>query len=286
MDTRFLESFLMVVEGGSVAEAARQLNLTPAAIAQRVAALEREIGAPLLMRSGRAVRPTAAAMRIVDRARHLVREVGSLRVAAMGDLPVGDLRIGAMSTALTGLLPDVLSSLAAHHPRIDVSIVRGVSEELYGQLLRDDIDLAVIVQPSFALPKSCAWRLLKEERLIALVPAAMADADPHRAMAEQPFIRFDPAHAGGRLADEYLRKAGIRPRVRFELDALEAIAVLVDKGLGVSLLPDRSPHWPAGLAVAPLTLPLPSPMRRIGMLWKRASARISLIKAVLEQLDT
>ena len=52
MDTQFLESFVMVVEHGSVAEAARRLNLTAAAVTQRIRALEREIGTALVSRSG------------------------------------------------------------------------------------------------------------------------------------------------------------------------------------------------------------------------------------------
>jgi DNA-binding transcriptional LysR family regulator len=60
MDTKFLDSFVTVVDHGSIAEAARRLNLTPGAVAQRVRALEEEIGAALLIRSGRTVRPTEA----------------------------------------------------------------------------------------------------------------------------------------------------------------------------------------------------------------------------------
>jgi DNA-binding transcriptional LysR family regulator len=53
MDTQFLDSFVTVVDYGSMAEAARRLNLTPAAVAQRIRALEDEIGASLFVRSGR-----------------------------------------------------------------------------------------------------------------------------------------------------------------------------------------------------------------------------------------
>ena len=69
MDTRFLESLVTVADCGSIAEAARRLNLTPAGIAQRVRALESEIGARLLFRSGRSVQPTPAGVAILDRAR-------------------------------------------------------------------------------------------------------------------------------------------------------------------------------------------------------------------------
>src|SRR4051794_40015393 len=65
MDTRFLDAFLMAVDCGSIAEAARRLNLTAAGVAKRIRALEREIGAVLVTRSGRTVRPTGAGAAIV-----------------------------------------------------------------------------------------------------------------------------------------------------------------------------------------------------------------------------
>ena len=83
MDTRFLESLVAVVEQGSIAEAARRLNLTPAAITQRIQALERELGTALLMRSGRTVRPTEAGARMVERGRGLLMEVRDLKAHAV-----------------------------------------------------------------------------------------------------------------------------------------------------------------------------------------------------------
>jgi DNA-binding transcriptional LysR family regulator len=66
-------------------------------------------------------------------------------------------------------------------------------------------------------------------------------------LAQQPFLRLDRKVYAGQLVDEYLRKAGIRPKERLKLDGLELIAVMVDRGLGVSLLPDWAPPWPEGL---------------------------------------
>src|SRR5262245_47184468 len=87
MDTRFLESLVTVADSGSLAEAARRLNLTPAGVAQRIRALESEIGTPLVFRSGRAVRPTEAAAAILNRARGLLGELRDLKsIAASGEL--------------------------------------------------------------------------------------------------------------------------------------------------------------------------------------------------------
>ena len=74
MDTRFLETFLIAIDNGSIAEAARRLNLTAAAVAKRIHTLESEIGTVLVTRSGRTIRPTEAGAAIIERARHFLIE--------------------------------------------------------------------------------------------------------------------------------------------------------------------------------------------------------------------
>ncbi|MBX9776757.1 MAG: LysR family transcriptional regulator [Xanthobacteraceae bacterium] len=281
MDTRFLESFVSVVEHGSIAEAARRLNLTPAAVAQRIHALEGDIGARLLTRSGRTVRATEAGAAILDRARHLLQDMRDLQSIA-SDETAGELRLGAVSTAISGLLPNVLAAMTERYPQIEIYILPGTSAELYNKVLSGDLDAALIAQPPFTIPKVCDWRVVRNEPLVALIPATKAYSDPHKALATEPFIRYDRSNWGGRLVEGYLRWAGIRPRDRFELDGLEAIAVLVDRGLGVSLVPDWAPPWPEGLSLTKLQVRNQSFTRRMGLLWTRASLRLRLVQALLD----
>jgi DNA-binding transcriptional LysR family regulator len=282
MDTRFLESFAAVVEHGSMAEAARRLNLTPAAIAQRVRALEAEFGVALLMRIGRTVKPTEAGAAVFARAITFLQELQTLRSAGMGEILSGELRLGAVSTALTGILPAILSRLHVY-PRLGVYVAPGTSSDLYRRVVDGDLDAAILVHPPFPIPKVCDWRVLREEALLIIGPGTARNRDPRDLLATEPFIRYDRNHWGGRLADDYLRHAGIRPRERFELDALEAIAVLVDRGLGVSVVPDWAPPWPAGLSVARWQVPGTDFMRRVGLIWTRASPRLRLVDAFLEE---
>jgi DNA-binding transcriptional LysR family regulator len=139
------------------------------------------------------------------------------------------------------------------------------------------------VPAPFAIPKTCGWHLLREEPFVVLTPASQRGRDPHAILAQEPFIRLHRSVYAGQLIDGYLRKAGIRPKELFELDGLEAIAVMVDRGLGVSLLPDWAPPWPEGLSLRKLPLPDPSFVRRTGLLWPRASLRLGLIHAFLDQ---
>src|SRR5258708_27404592 len=135
----------------------------------------------------------------------------------------------------------------------------------------------------FALPKTCSWQQLREEPLVVLAPQSMAGADPHQLLATQPFIRYDRNQWGGHQVDQYLHAVGIKPRERFELNALNPIAVMVDRGLGVSLVPDWARPWPEGLRVGRLALPRPAEPRRRGVLWTRSSIHIRLVTAFLQE---
>jgi DNA-binding transcriptional LysR family regulator len=283
MDTQFLESFVMVVEHGSVAEAARRLNLTAAAVTQRIRALEREIGTALVSRSGRNMRATEAGTAILAQSERLLRGVRDLRTTANEQNFAGELSLGAVSSALTGILPPILSRLAENFPLITLYIYPGTSSELYRKVTDGELDAAVIVEPQFVLPKTCSWVTWREEPLVLLAHRAIEERDPHKILATEPFIRYDRKQWGGRLAENYLQQVGIHPHDRYELDSLDAIAVLVDRNLGVSLVPDWAPPWPAGLTLNKISMPMPFQKRRIGVLWRRASARIRLVQALIAE---
>lgn len=282
MDTRFLESFVTVVEQGSIAEAARRHNLTAAAIAHQIRTLEDEIGARLLARSGRTVRPTEAGAGILVYAHDFLRRVRDFKSIAASDTPAGELRLGAVQSAKSGLLPGILSGMTRKYPQIDIRIVGDTAAPLYAKVLDGELDAAICMKPTFPIPKTCDWRLLREEPLVVLTPASAKVRDANTALATEPFIRLDRSGWAGRLVDSYLRQAHIRPRERFEVDALETIAIMVDRGLGVALVPDWAPPWPEGLSLRKLTVPNRSHTRYIGLVWNRASLRMRLVQAFLE----
>jgi DNA-binding transcriptional LysR family regulator len=283
VDTQFLNTFVVVADRGSMAAAARVLNITPAAVAQQIRTLERELGAPLIARAGRTVSLTEEGSRILQRARDLLRDVADMRSIANDSEVSGELRLGACPTALAGMLPDILARMVDKFPQINVFIRPGYSAELYRAVEAGELDAALVLQAPYNLPKTCDWQLLREEPLVMIAPAKMAGRDPHELLRNEPLIRYDRNQWGGRVADDYLRAAGIVPRERFELNGLNAIAVMVDRGLGVSLVPDWARPWPEGLDLVRIPLPLPSEPRRIGMVWSRSSVRIRLVTVLLQE---
>ncbi|WP_109476112.1 LysR substrate-binding domain-containing protein [Paraburkholderia sp. C35] len=239
MDTRFLKSLIAVVESGSIAEAARVEHLTAAAIGQRVQALERELGFALLSRNGYTAQPTEACLALLPRARRMVLEASLLRGDADRDGLSGPLKIGAISTVLTGMLPAALREFTRRAPNGRPVIVPGTSKSLYQALHAGELDAAIVVAPPFALPRSMCVVPLRSESLV-LLAAKNVRGSAVKLLSTQAYIRYDPGTWGGRYAANWIADHGIEPTVLCDLDALEAIAMLVADGMGVSLVPQWS----------------------------------------------
>lgn len=282
METRFLQTFLSVVETGSMAEAARRLNITPSAVTQRMRALEVDVGQPLLQRSGQYMQPTPVGAAVIEQARQMVLLAEDLKMASRPDEETGHLRIGVIQTALTGLLPDILVRLRQKRPGIDLYLVPGTSGDLYTDLTAGSVDLAILVKPHFALPKAYEWQPLRREPFLLITATGRKLGDAQHVLRKEPFIRYDRNHWGGRAVDQYLRQRRIRPKEQYELDSLEAIVVMVSKGLGVSIIPDWPEPWPAGVEVDRHVLE-DAPDREVGLLWSRASRRLLLVRALLAE---
>ncbi len=237
MDIRFLQSLVATVETGSIAAAARREKLTPAAVSQRIQALERALGCILLARGAHSAQPTEACLSLLPRARLLIREAENLRYDVAGGGLATELKIGAISTALTGIFPTVLDALSRQAPSLKLILRPGSSLQLYEQLLQGELDAAVLVEPPFALPKAMTAHVIRREPLSFISPDPTLPADIAERIRLAPFVRYDPGSWGGRLCQRYLADAGLDPDIRCDMDALETIAILVASGMGNSLVP-------------------------------------------------
>lgn len=281
MDTRYVESFVTVVECGSVAEAARKLDLTAAAVAARIRALEEDLGASLLERSGRVVKPTPKGVLLLTQAKNVLAEVQELRTSAVDRSVLEEYRFGTFISALTTILPPLLEAVYAQHPALRMFVDPGFSPDHCRKVVDGRLDGALVVEHQFAIPKGCEWEPVMEDPLVVVAPLAHAGVDPHELLRTHPFIRYDRRVWGGRLADRYLREHGIRPRERIEIDGSMAIVSLVSQGLGVSLLPNWRPMWSPRAQMVRIPLPGTPPVRRIGMLWQARGPKAELSKDIL-----
>jgi DNA-binding transcriptional LysR family regulator len=253
MDTRYLRSLIAVVESGSIAKAARLENLTAAAVSQRIVALERQLGLELLVRVGHVAKPSLACMDLLPRARCIVNEVALLAGDVDNQGLTGPLRIGAISTVLTGLLPQALRSLTRSTPQLKPVIIPGTSRSLYQALEANELDAAIVVAPPFALTKTFDAVLLRKEPLV-FISNEQSSLGIDARLQSCPYIQYDPDAWGGRHAVQYLQDQGLTPAALLDLDALETIALLTSEGLGVSLVPCWSgiERWMGSCEVEPV----------------------------------
>ena len=284
METRFLETLLIVVETASIAETSRRLNITPSAVTQRIKALESEIGRKLLQRSGHTMKPTSVTVTLIADAKKILSLESNLKAAASVGSESGLLRVGVVRAVLMGVLPDILVRLREKLPDAKVYLTLGRSGDNFSLVVDGRLDAAFIVKPHFAMPKSLDWMELRNDPYVLIAPPDMKITNLKSALRKAPFIRHDRNDWSGRLVDQYLHKLGIRPREQLESGSVEAIVKLVSHGLGVSIVPDGDPSWPQGATVSRSPL-RDAPHRTIGIIWSRASPRLPFIRALVSEVS-
>ena len=236
LDIRFLASLFAVVETGSIAAAARLQNMSPAAVSQRIRVLEDELGCALLNRSAHAALPTAECLRLLPLAKELADKAASLRLAIDPSGLSGPFRLGAISTTLFDHVPAILRCLEKQAPNAELVVRPGASSDLHDQLEEGLLDAALLVAPPFDVPKKTRLRSIERQPFVRLLPPGVHAADK-AALKRLPWIVYERTSWGGGLVAKTLRALQKDGRVLCELDSPETIALMVEQGIGQSILP-------------------------------------------------
>lgn len=232
-----LKTFVHVARYGTFSGAGQHSGLSQSAVSAQMRVLEESLGVRLFDRSGRAAVMNAAGRHALPLAEQILALYGQMALpTAAGDWQ-GELRIGAIASVQTGLLPEVLPSFRVAAPKVELKLVPGVSLGLMSQVDAGELDLALLIKPPFDLPKELLEIPLLSEPFVLITPLSVEGDDLHRILTEQPFVRYDRTSFGGRLVSRFLREQQLHVRDTLELDELEAIVRMVECGLGVSLIP-------------------------------------------------
>lgn len=244
---RELKTFIAVTRHGTFAAAGMHIGLTQSAVSAQIRQLEQVLGMQLFDRTGRQATLNAAGIRALPLAKEILETFNRMAVPVDANEYRGELKVGAITTAQTGLLPQALVRLRQAAPTMECKLVPGVSLELLSQVDAGELDSAIIIRPPFDLPKELHVRVLRKEPFVLIAPQTVDGDDPLQLLGTQPHVRYDRASFGGRLVSRFLREQKIEVQVALELDELEAIVKMVECGLGVSLIPqaglwlERSP---------------------------------------------
>ncbi|MES2741819.1 MAG: LysR family transcriptional regulator [Pseudomonadota bacterium] len=233
---RELKTFLAVVRHGTFGRAAAAIGLTQSAVSAQVQRLEAHLGRPLFDRTGRAAVLNDAGRQTMAVAAELLAVFERLGQPGDGG-QAGVLRVGAIASAQTSLLVGAIGRFRTHSPGWHIKVLPGVSLNLLAQLDAGELDLAVMIKPPFGLPSEMRWETLTREPFVLLARRELGGQDWRALLATQPFIRYDRGSYGGRLVQRFLRRAHLAVHDVVELDELQAIVGLVERGVGIALVP-------------------------------------------------
>jgi molybdate transport repressor ModE-like protein len=232
---------------GSIAGAARAVGLTPSAVSQQLAVLERETGAALVDRSPRGVVLTGAGHALSVRAGEVLDLLGAARadLDRLAGAVSGPVTIASVASAAATVVSAAVGELRAQRPGIEITVSSAEPERGLGLLLAGDVDLAVVDEYDYvplALPEHALVRELCSEPLVVV---RAAGARPRRALAltelsGATWVMPPEDAACGRAVRAACRTAGFEPRVRWETDDMLLLVRAVADGHGVAVLPRRS----------------------------------------------
>lgn len=240
MDLEQLRCFISMAELGSLSAAARRHFITQPAVSQRLKALESEVGERLLIRRGGQARLTPAGEIFQRRAREALQAVehGLAEIGQLAGLERGRLALGAIDAAGIYLLPPLLKRFHAAHPAIELTLRVEPSAPLVAALRAGELDAAVVTLP---LPGAALESLPLESEPLVLVrpPGGPAGETPRRLFLRLPLIAYPRGSVTRGLIDAELARRGFAPATAMELSHPEAMARLVEAGLGAAILPRR-----------------------------------------------
>ncbi|MGY5766513.1 LysR family transcriptional regulator [Brachybacterium sp. DNPG3] len=290
LDPRRLLIFRTVVRNGSIGAGARELGWTQPAVSQHLAALEKEVGTQLLLRSSSGVTPTEAGRRLAAHAEAIAAqmEAAEQELADITALRRGTVRFGTFPSAAAVLLPPVLQSLRETAPDLDVTFSELEPPDAVAALREGDLDLALV----FRYPGSdidaegtLEWSPLMEDRVLAVLPTDHPKAaDPDLTLSD---LRTDLWIAGCERCRANLmsnaRAAGFVPTVRHSTDDSIVVQRLIEHGGGIALLPEIALEATPSDAVVVRALP-DLDNRMIGLVNRRGALSIPAVGALRDAL--
>jgi DNA-binding transcriptional LysR family regulator len=271
MELAQLEYFRVVARTQHVTEAAGELRITQPALSRAVARLERELGVALFDHRGRSVRLNRygqAFLRHVERALAAL-EQGRRELVELSDRDAGIVAFGFAHALGTRIVPDLIAGFRQQHPRARFQLRQNASHIILEDLLRGEVDLA-LVSPIPSSTERVETIDLASEELLLTVPHDHRFAKRKNVrlaeLRDDPFVCLRPGYGLRDLTDQFCAQAGFVPKIAFEGEEIATLRGLVAVGLGVAIIPHDGSRGDNAPPQIHITEPLCT--RSIGLLWE------------------
>lgn len=240
METNLLkyQAFVTTAACGSFTRAAERLHYSQSGISRMIRDLETEWSVTLLERGKGGVKLTSDGTKLLPFARSVCEELTKLnmQVDELSGLRTGLIRIGTFSGVASGMLTDSIERFRGTYPNIDYELLIGDQHEIEEWIRIGRVDLGIVDLPT--LPE-LETVFLEQDPLLAVLPvghpAAAGEVFPVSAFLDLPFLLMEKENRAE--ASEIFENCGIAPRVCVTTWDEQTILSMVERGLGVSILP-------------------------------------------------
>ena len=240
MEIRQLEALIGIADRGSFSSAAETLGTVQSNISNRIARLEGELGTELVNRATGAL--TESGEIVADRARRVLGELRAIAsdVSELNADIHGQVVLGMIGTAGRWIVPLLLEAQRMHFSHIALRIIEGSNSVIEPQLVKGQLDLAVLAWPIYA-PELTEVELFSED-LVLIVDkkhplATMPEPLSFTTLSEFEILLPLQGTPIRREIDDASRLVGVELQPLIELDGLRTIASLTFDGHGPSILP-------------------------------------------------
>jgi LysR family transcriptional regulator, nitrogen assimilation regulatory protein len=284
MDLTRLQYFAAVAEAGSFSRAAAALHLTQPTLSRQVQLLESELGQRLLERHGRGVVPTESGTALLGHARTIHEAAQRARTDMLERQrnPRGRLTIALPPRVAHVIAPDLVERFHAHYPQAGITVMEGLSLRLREWLVAGRADLAILFDPAPS-PQITEEVLVREPLVLVSkrpLPARLRLAE----VVQHRLVMPSAPHALRRLRDEHARPRGHQLQVVAEVDSVQTVLSLVERGVADSVLPASVPRQSGrsgALYVAAIHAPVIRNKLALGIPTARAATRLTQFGAEL-----
>jgi DNA-binding transcriptional LysR family regulator len=242
MSMRALECLVTIVDQGSLTQAAAVLHMSQPALSHQIAAIERELGTPVIERLPRGVRPTAAGLAAAAEARIALAAadravIAGKRVAAGTG---GRIRISCVETMTAWVLVPVLRHWRRRFPDVELDLKEYTSaDRMQEVLLAGEADIAVGPRPTRTDEHT---ELLGREEIVLVASPEHRFAGlacvPLAELATEPLVHYHPDNGFAVWVDQFAAEQGVAlPQPALRTGFPRTAAQLAAAGMGVTIVP-------------------------------------------------
>lgn len=233
LSRRHLRQFLALVDTGSFTAAASQLHVSQPTLSAGIAELERELGAPVILRERRALRLTEAGNRLLVHARMIEREFGlAERGVSAAPTPAPPLRLGVIASLATRMV----AAIAARFAPGRLTLTEAADADLRRRLVEHRLDAALTALHG----AEAGAEVLLEEGYAMLLPAAHPFAARQMLLPEELAGETMIARRSCEILAEtsrFFTARGVRPQFALRSANDDRCLALVAAGAGVTTAP-------------------------------------------------